>query len=51
MSRLVINSAVSSATEFNHYVMVAGTENIHGMNFALVNKDGTGNNFDIVKTW
>lgn len=51
MSRVAINSAVGSATEFNNYVVVKATSTVRGMNMALVSKDSTGNNYDIVKSY
>lgn len=51
MSRIVINSAVGSATEFNNYVVVKIDTTVVGMNMALVAKDSTGNNYDIVKSY
>jgi len=49
MTRVAINSAVTAATEFNFYVLVKANENVKAMNMGLVNKDATGNSYDMVK--
>jgi len=51
MNRIIINSVVAAATDFNNYVVVKVSDAVTGMNMALVSKDATTNNFDIVKSY
>jgi len=51
MKRIVLKSSISAGAEFNHYALVDATENVQGMNLALVAMDGTTNNWNIVRSF
>ena len=51
MKRIVLKSTISAGAEFNHYALIDATENVQGMNLALVVQDSTTNNWNIVRSF